>query len=63
MIGEIQNSYSKNYSYKKNYLVEGIARWDDDGGAPMGRFEFLAQHDAQHDFAQSLPKPFPALPA
>ena len=40
-----------------NYLSE-IARWEDDGGAPIGRFEFVAR-----DKAKVGPKPAKPIPA
>jgi hypothetical protein len=40
-----------------NYFF-AIARWDDDGGAPIGRFEFAAG-----DKAKVGPKPAKPIPA
>jgi hypothetical protein len=43
-----------------NYPPE-IARWEDDGGAPVGRFELMAF--VARGKAKSLPKPAKPTPA
>src|SRR5688572_6726434 len=49
MLGEIRNSDGKNCSRKENYSANGIARWDDDDGAPVQALSNLKDEKNRHD--------------